>query len=297
VFGHTTEPGYDLVVGADGAWSRVRALLSDVEPAFTGLGMYEISVPDREARTPELYARNRRGSTFACDEGRRLSVQQMGSGELSVSVVFRADESWIGEERKRARSLDQVKELLLGDERDYSSRFNDYHPLLRDALAKAEGRCTPRALYKLPVGFRWQHRRGVTLVGDAAHVMAPFAGVGVNVGLDDARGLASAIVAAVAASKLSTRLQGDAASVLERLDGAVEGFEKAMWPRVERYTRLTEEVTELHFFTPGSPRSAIASIVSAHARFETPWIFRPLATAGVHAFYFFKHLVGSKQRL
>ncbi|KAL8366585.1 hypothetical protein RB595_010446 [Gaeumannomyces hyphopodioides] len=107
VLEHATVGGYDLVVGADGAWSRTRAFLSDVQPAFAGLGMYEISVPDSGARTPELHARNRRGSTFACAEGRRVSVQQMGGpGDLHVAVTFRvADEAWIGEERRLTRPL------------------------------------------------------------------------------------------------------------------------------------------------------------------------------------------------
>lgn len=49
----------------------------------------------------------------------------------------------------------------------------------------------------LPIGFSWPQRKGVTVLGDAAHLMTPFAGEGVNLAMWDAMLLAQALVDAL----------------------------------------------------------------------------------------------------
>ncbi|KAJ9165207.1 Tetracycline resistance protein from transposon [Coniochaeta hoffmannii] len=271
--------GWDLVVGADGAWSRVRALLSDRQPVFSGVGGFELSVSDGAARAPGVHAAARGGTIFAFDEGKEMCMQQMGDGSLTVHAsTVKEGADWADRCGFDPADLEATKAYLLGEE----SPFADWCEPFRDAIRLADGRCTARSLYMLPVGFRWTHRRGVTVLGDAAHLMTYFAGEGVNVALKDAMVLAEEIAKAV-------KKGGDMA---ERLDDAVRDFELEMWPRSEKVARLSHDLMKAWMFTPGVPRSVIASTSVMHVKFHTPWVLHPLAVAAVHSYFWLKGRTG-----
>jgi 2-polyprenyl-6-methoxyphenol hydroxylase-like FAD-dependent oxidoreductase len=79
----------------------------------------------------------------------------------------------------------------------------------------------PRPFYVLPVSHTWAHVFGVTLLGDAAHLMPPL-GVGANLAMLEGAELAEAIAAD----------PGD-------LDEAVRAFEEQMWARAGRWAKIT----------------------------------------------------------
>lgn len=245
--------GFDLIVGAEGGWSKVRSqALSSIKPYFSGIMVNELNMPDAKNTAPEVYAFTNRGSVFAHADFERVTLQQMGDGSIQMAVVYRVeDETWAQDKAKSGfdgNDLDETKAALL-----QRLRVEGWHPLLSEAIAHAQGKTTPRGLYMLPVDFRWTHRPGVTLVGDAAHLMTPFAGEGVNVGMQDARVLAKGIQAA--------------GQDMDRLDVEVAAFEREMVERAGSFQRLTDEMMHHWFYTENSPEAAMPKAAATLAKF------------------------------
>jgi 2-polyprenyl-6-methoxyphenol hydroxylase-like FAD-dependent oxidoreductase len=71
----------------------------------------------------------------------------------------------------------------------------------------------PTPLFMLPIEHTWISRPRVTLIGDAAHLMTPFAGEGVSVTMLDALGLAESIIE-VNESESSVRWRSEASRPL-----------------------------------------------------------------------------------
>ncbi|GBQ35868.1 FAD-dependent monooxygenase [Gluconacetobacter azotocaptans] len=180
-----THPGgvetFDIVVGADGAWSRARRLLSAQRPVYEGVALVDYSV--EESAHPSVGALVGRGKMMAVGENRALIGQRNGDGHIRLYALRRMAE---GDARGlMSASADAVRAATL-------AAFSGWAPQLRH-LIDAGTFSAVRPLYALPVGYRWESRAGVTLLGDAAHVMAPFGGKGVNLALADAADLADAL--------------------------------------------------------------------------------------------------------
>ncbi|KAI1139998.1 FAD/NAD(P)-binding domain-containing protein [Hypoxylon sp. FL0543] len=272
VFNDTTESGYDLIIGSEGAWSKTRSYISpEVKPHYTGIAYHRLAIPDAAITVPSLYKLVNRGSLFASWNGQRIGIQQMGDGSFNVAWATRRPENWMETCGYNPHNIEQVKEVLLKE-------MDDWHPQLREAIEKANGDvCDPKNLYQLPVGWRWQHCRGATLIGDAAHLMAPFAGEGVNVAFDDSRKLAAAIIRVV-----------QAGGGLDQLDKEVQAFEEEMFTRMVVYQRQTEEVMKLWFFTEGNIRDVVPKIMFAHAKAKVPTLLHPLAWGLINTYWFAK---------
>ena len=91
-FDHELERGFDLVIGAEGAWSKVRNLLTLEKPFFSGVGGHNLIISDAAKRYPDLDKFVNRGSIFVFSDGNVIMGQQMGDKSIYVSVWGIRDE-------------------------------------------------------------------------------------------------------------------------------------------------------------------------------------------------------------
>ncbi|RHZ67302.1 FAD-dependent oxidoreductase [Aspergillus thermomutatus] len=223
-FGPHGKHAFDLVIGADGAWSRVRGLLTDLRPHYAGTQSVTLTIHNITTRYPRLAALIGRGSFWAL--GRRHGViTQRGPRDSARVYVFLT----AGDERVAGVS----KEELLGDDALLGRFGADVQELVAVACDETAGgpggAVDVKPLYMLPVGAAWEHKAGVTLVGDAAHLMCPWAGEGVNLAMWDALLLARVIVQAWGAGRDVVRFQAALDPLLRRFeeDMVVRAREKA----------------------------------------------------------------------
>ncbi len=188
---HFAEGGsatYDLLVGADGASSRVRPLVTDARPVHIGKNVVEVGIPDIDRTYPELAAMVGRGTYWVLGNGISLAAQRNGDGRVRIGVSFyHTGEDWFAvsgipfDDPAAARA--RLIELLPG----WDQRFT--------ALIEAcDDTVMPRSSTSLPIGLTWPSTPGVTLLGDAAHLM-PAVGQGANMALLDGAGLGRALAA------------------------------------------------------------------------------------------------------
>ncbi|BGE81449.1 FAD-dependent oxidoreductase [Staphylococcus petrasii] len=183
-FGDDSSETFDFVIGADGAFSKVRPYLADVDVEYNGISMVELNVEDVYNEHPDLAKFNKNGKMMAFGDNKAILGQVNGDGRIKVYMSYQMDYDEF--DKFKAMNKTEIKEQLLKDFSDWDADLKKYIEYAGDDLLL-------RRIYKLPIGFKWDNQSNLTLIGDAAHLMSPFAGEGVNMAFYDAYLLAKAL--------------------------------------------------------------------------------------------------------
>ncbi|MEV7325094.1 NAD(P)/FAD-dependent oxidoreductase [Streptomyces sp. NPDC093970] len=222
--GTTTET--DLVIGADGAFSRVRRALSPAVPRYTGISFLEAWFSDVDARHPDIAELVGQGGAHAADGERGMFAQRNGDDHIRVYLIQRLPADWITAGGLAPKDTAGIRARLL-------EHYALWSPRMKQLITDNDGPYVDRPILALPVPHTWEHTPTATLLGDAAHLMPPL-GVGVNLAMLDASDLALSLA--------------NAATVGD----AVRAYEKTMLPRSAETARALEGGAE-HLLTTDFP--------------------------------------------
>lgn len=177
--------GTDLLVGADGAWSKVRPLLSNAKPTYAGTAFIETYLHNADIKHRAAAEAVGGGGMFALAPGKGILAHREPNGVLHTYVALNKPKAWI----EAIDFSNQTAALAL-----VAAEFDGWAPELRSLITDGETPPVPRVLHELPDDHRWGRVPGVTLLGDAAHLIIP-SGEGANLAMFDGAELGKAIAA------------------------------------------------------------------------------------------------------
>ena len=227
----------DLLVGADGAWSKVRPLLSGAIPAYVGTSFIETYLFDSDTRHKASAEAVGGGALFALAPGKGIAAHREPHGVLHTYVQLNKPKEWIDsiDFSDLATALAKV-----------AAEFDGWAPALTALITDGETAPVPRPIHALPVEHRWERVPGVTLLGDAAHLMIP-SGEGANLAMFDGAELGKAIAAN----------PGD-------VEAALIAYEKDLFPRSASAAAEADALRKL-LFGDNAPHSLLEFFTNSQA--------------------------------
>lgn len=227
----------DLLVGADGAWSRVRPLVSGATPDYTGTSFIETYLYDADERHPATAKAVGPGALVATVPGKGIQAHREAGGILHTYAAITRPQEWFDLTDPRAATA------------RIAAEFEGWAPELTALITDGQTPPVLRPLHTLPVGHRWDRVPGVTLLGDAAHLMPPN-GEGANLAMLDGAELARAI-----------------ADHPADVEAALTEYESALFARSAEEAATARHVFEL-CFGADAPRGLIEMLTGTETETE-----------------------------
>jgi 2-polyprenyl-6-methoxyphenol hydroxylase-like FAD-dependent oxidoreductase len=169
----------DIVIAADGANSKIRPYITDIKAFYSGITMLEGNIYNAENETPHIYHFLNGGKIMAFGNSKDLFVGQKGNGDIGFGASFKTYENWVTNNDLDYSDRKQVLHW-------FTTEYSGWSPIWYELFESATTPFIARPIYCAPSDQRWEALPNLIMIGDAAHVMPPFAGEGANVAMLDA---------------------------------------------------------------------------------------------------------------
>lgn len=183
-FKNTAAVYADIVIAADGANSKIRPYVTDIKPFYSGITMLEGNIHQAKTAVPAMEALLNGGKIMAFGDSKCILGGQKGNDDLGFYASFKTDENWATDS---GLDYNDNAQLLAW----FKQTYTGWSPHWYELFEKTNTPFIPRPIYCIPLDQTWEAKANITMIGDAAHVMPPFAGEGVNMAMLDALELSS----------------------------------------------------------------------------------------------------------
>ncbi|MWB96826.1 FAD-dependent monooxygenase [Flavobacterium sp. GA093] len=178
----------DIVIASDGANSKIRPYITDSKAFYSGITMLEGNVYQSKDRTPYIHSLIDGGKIMAFGNAKNILLGQKGGGDLGFYVSFKTEEDWAVKIGLDFSDKTQIAEW-------FKKAYPEWSPVWYELFEKVTVPFIPRPIYCVPLDQTWEALPNLTMIGDAAHVMPPFAGEGANMAMLDALELSECLTA------------------------------------------------------------------------------------------------------
>ncbi|SEA51613.1 FAD-dependent oxidoreductase [Pedobacter hartonius] len=169
----------DIVIAADGANSKIRPLITPIKPFYSGITVVEGNIYDADRNAPHLAVLLKGGKIFAFGNSRTIILSSKGDGSIAFYTGFNT-----GTAAAKASAIN-IKEHLQVLEW-FKEEYHSWDTVWNELFEHPGTSFTVRPLYCMPLDQAWPAQHNITMLGDAAHLMPPYAGEGVNMAMLDA---------------------------------------------------------------------------------------------------------------
>ncbi|MFT3749513.1 MAG: NAD(P)/FAD-dependent oxidoreductase [Agriterribacter sp.] len=221
-FKNGTSAYADIIVAADGANSKVRSYITGIKPVYSGVTIVEGNVYNAEINAPGLFKLVKGGKLFAFGDEQSLILSAKGDGSLSFCTGCKVGENWVQQTGIDFNDKQQVFKW-------FKTAFGTWNDIWQELFNSDDIWFIPRPQYHFPLNQQWVALPDVTMLGDAAHRMPPYAGEGVNQAMQDA-------------CELADSLTGDEFANTHQ---AITYYESNMLKRTSEVTAFTLHNTEM----------------------------------------------------